>query len=89
MDANIFKSAQNQQEETNSGEKKYNLLTNNCVDAVQDPIEKGTGVKLPKDIDPRPNKYFDKLQKNQEKVQKKIDKEVQRQQKQEEKKNEE
>ncbi len=86
MDANIFESAQEQQKQTNSGEKKYKLLTNNCVDAVQDPIAKGTGVKLPKDIDPRPNKYFAKLQKNQEKVQKKIDKQVQKQEKQQKKK---
>ncbi len=88
MDAKIFTNAQEQQELTNSGELKYNLLTNNCVDAIQDPIEKGTGVKLPKDIDPRPNKYFEKLKSNQEKVQKKIDKEVQRQEKNKQKENE-
>lgn len=88
MDAKIFSAAQEQQERTNSGELKYNLFTNNCVDAVQDPIEKGTGVKLPKDIDPRPNKYFDKLKRNQEKVQKKIDKEVQRQETNKQKENE-
>ena len=89
MDAKIFESAQDQQQKTNSGEKKYNAITNNCTDAVQDPIAKGTGVKLPKDIDPRPNKYFEKLKNNQEKVQKKIDKEVERQKEQNKKKEEE
>jgi hypothetical protein len=89
MDSEIFKSALEQQEQTNSGEKKYNVLTNNCVDAIQDPIANGTGVKLPNDLDPRPNKYFEKLKNKQENVQKKIDKEVQRQEKQQEKKKEE
>jgi uncharacterized protein RhaS with RHS repeats len=72
MDAQIYSAAQDLVDETNSGKKKYKLLTNNCVDAVQDPIAKGTGVKLPKDIDPRPNQYFEKLVKNQATVQEMI-----------------
>lgn len=64
QDENIFKSATELQKETNSGEKKYNVITNNCVDAVQETIEKGTKVDLPVDVDPRPNEYFKKLQEN-------------------------
>ncbi len=85
MDEKIFENAQKETGETNSGKKKYNLITNNCVDACQAPIEKGTGIKLPKDLDPRPNKYFSKLEKKLEKLQRKLDKEVKREEKKAEK----
>jgi hypothetical protein len=81
MDEKIFEAAQKQVDATNSGEKKYNLITNNCVDACQDPIEEGTGKKLPKDVDPRPNKYFEKVEKKLDKIQKKLDKEMKREEK--------
>lgn len=42
-------------------DKKYNLYTNNCVDACQDIIEKNTDINLPSDYNPKPNSYFEKL----------------------------
>ncbi len=74
LDEKIFEKAKEVESKTNSGEKKYNLLFNNCVDACQEPIEKGLGVNMPKDFDPRPNKYFKKLEKKLDTFQKKLDK---------------
>ena len=61
MDESIYNNAVRLMNETNSGEKKYNVLTNNCVDACQDPIELGTGIDLPMDLNPSPNAYFNKI----------------------------
>ncbi|MBS1622174.1 MAG: hypothetical protein JSS80_11120 [Bacteroidetes bacterium] len=44
-----------------SGEKKYNLYFNNCVDACQDATQKNNGINLPLDINPKPNAYFNQL----------------------------
>jgi hypothetical protein len=78
MDEKIFDKAKEIEEETNSGKKKYNLIFNNCVDACQEPIEEGLDINMPKDIDPRPNKYFDKLEKKQDKIQNRLNKEIKR-----------
>jgi len=85
MDEKIFKKAKEYQEKTNSGKKKYHLLFNNCTDAIQEPIEEGTGIKMPKDFDPRPNQYFKKLKKKLDKYQKKIDRKIKKEEKKEEK----
>ena len=44
-----------------SGEKKYNLYSNNCVDACQDATQTNTGISLPLDVNPKPNAYFNQL----------------------------
>jgi RHS repeat-associated protein len=54
----------------NSGAEKYNLLTNNCTDGVERPIEKATGVSLPDAA--KPNSNFDDLKSNKEKIQNEI-----------------
>lgn len=41
--------------------KKYNLYTNNCVDACQDAIRRNNRINLPLDINPKPNAYFSEL----------------------------
>ena len=50
-----------------SKKKLYNLCFENCVDADQETVQKKIGIDLPLDIDPRPNEYFNKLQKFVEK----------------------
>ncbi len=40
-----------------TGQRKYRLWTNNCVDSVQDVVKSG-GIKLPLDINPKPNHYI-------------------------------
>jgi RHS repeat-associated protein len=69
-----------------SGEKKYNLYFNNCVDACQDATQKSTGINLPVDFSPVPNSYWSKLQGHvewsnlpQAEKQKRIDAEVKKQ----------
>ena len=44
-----------------SGEKKYNLYFNNCVDACQDATQKNSGIILPFDLNPKPNAYYNQL----------------------------
>jgi RHS repeat-associated protein len=76
MDEKIFEKAKEVEKQTNSGDKKYNLLFNNCVDACQEPIEEGLGLNMPKDVDPRPNNYFEKLDKKLDKFQNKLDRQM-------------
>jgi|GEM_PF-6573867 len=47
------------------GSKEYNVYTNNCTDACQDIIQTNTGINLPRDGNPRPNSYFNKLRKSE------------------------
>jgi hypothetical protein len=73
MDNSIFSTAQNLQNNINSGDVKYNALTNNCGDAVVNVVEKGTGVKLNAGIDPKPNDKFDNIKKNAGQTQDNLD----------------
>ncbi len=62
QDGQIHKNALDVQKQHESGDKKYNLYFNNCVDACQDAVQPETEIDLPTDIDPRPNSYFEELQ---------------------------
>ncbi|MBI3219204.1 MAG: RHS repeat-associated core domain-containing protein, partial [Bacteroidetes bacterium] len=84
MDQKIYEAGEALADRMMSGKKKYHLLFNNCVDAMQVPIEKGTGVKLPKDVTPKPTKYYMKLKANQQKIQRMIFDAIQRANKKEE-----
>jgi RHS repeat-associated protein len=76
MDKAIFAEAQELQENINSGEIKYNAVTNNCAHAVEGIIEEGTGVDLKSGSNPQPNKRFENIKKNKDNTQKKIDSKV-------------
>lgn len=69
MDKAIFGSAQELQESINSGETKYNALTNNCADAVVKVVEKGTGVDFPTGTSPKPNAKFASIKEGVKNVQ--------------------
>lgn len=58
MDKAIFGSAQELKKSFDSGDTKYNALTNNCADAIVKTVEKGTGVDLPTGLSPKPNDKF-------------------------------
>ncbi|MEI6697267.1 MAG: hypothetical protein WCO13_14530 [Bacteroidota bacterium] len=73
MDKAIYGNAQELQKNINSGETKYNALTNNCADAVVKTVEKGTGIKLPTGVSPKPNDKFAKIKENAGMVQNNID----------------
>jgi RHS repeat-associated protein len=64
QDATIAKNAVDLVRQHATGEKTYSLYFNNCVDAVQDAVQTDTKIDLPIDFDPRPTKYFEKLQEN-------------------------
>jgi RHS repeat-associated protein len=66
-DQKIFDNVNAEADKVNSGEKKYNLVTNNCTDAVERPIEKATGAKLPEDATPNAN--FQKVKENKSNIQ--------------------
>jgi hypothetical protein len=73
MDKAIFGSAQELKKSFDSGDTKYNALTNNCADAVEKTVEKGTGVNLPTGLSPKPNDKFASLKGKINEVQTKID----------------
>ena len=54
-DQKIFNSVTEKADNVNSGQDKYNVVTNNCTDAVERPIEKATGVSLPDNVVPNTN----------------------------------
>jgi len=63
QDAIITSNAINLQSAYQNQEEKYHLITNNCVDAVQDVVEGGTNIDLPSDNwTPKPNSYYQKLE---------------------------
>jgi RHS repeat-associated protein len=78
QDEQIYKNALELEEDYKTGKQRYQLITNNCVDADQCTVQKKTGIKLPLDIDPRPNKYFQKLKSFVEKSNAKFEQENQR-----------
>ena len=66
QDGMITSNALKLQADFASAKEKYNVYSNNCVDACQDAVEgtKGTstGIHLPKDNNPKPNAYFEQLE---------------------------
>jgi hypothetical protein len=66
-DKAIFAATSEKAEAVNSGADKYNLLTNNCTDAVERPIEAATSVKLPDTATPKTN--FAELKANKTSIQ--------------------
>lgn len=66
-DQKIYDNVSQEADKVNSGEKKYNLLTNNCTDAVERPIEEATGAKLPEAATPNTN--FQEAKDNKGKIQ--------------------
>ncbi len=70
-DQKIFESVTEKQQNVNSGDDKYNLVSNNCTDAVERPIEKATGVSLPNDIEPNAN--FNEVKENKNSIQTSLD----------------
>jgi len=87
MDEKIFKKAGKLQKRYEKGLLRYNIITQNCVDAVQQCVKAGTG-DVPLDIDPRPNKYFERLQNKADKWQERINKKMDRQEKRDTRKGE-
>jgi hypothetical protein len=66
QDGQIYSNAISLQKAYENKEEKYRLISNNCVDAVQDAVQgnKGlsTDINLPSDSwTPKPNSYYDKL----------------------------
>jgi RHS repeat-associated protein len=69
-DKAIFTATSEKADAVNSGTDKYNLLTNNCTDAVERPIEDATSVSLPDTATPNTN--FSELKANQKSIQNNI-----------------
>jgi RHS repeat-associated protein len=75
QDKQIYKNTLKLENDFNTtGKEKYQLILNNCVDAVQKTIQRKTKINLPLDTDPRPNKYFEKLKGFVQKSNEKYDK---------------
>ena len=70
-DQKIFDATQEKADKVNSGEEKYNPITNNCADACENPVQDATGVSLPNNIGP--NKNFKNLKDNEASIQKNLD----------------
>lgn len=66
-DQKIFESVTQKAENVNSGDDKYNVVSNNCTDACERPIEQATGVPLPDNVEP--NKNFQQVKANQSGIQ--------------------
>ena len=70
-DQEIFDSTMKKATDVNSGEDKYNVLTNNCTDACERPIEDATGVELPDGA--VPNSNFEDVKENKGVIQMNLD----------------
>jgi hypothetical protein len=70
-DQKIFESVTGKADNINSGKEPYNVLTNNCTDAVERPMEQATGVNLPDNAEPNTN--FDNLKADQASIQTSLD----------------
>jgi len=65
QDQKIFENVTDKAAKVNSGEEKYNVVSNNCTDGVERPIENATGVTLPDNVGPNTNFQNVKDNKNQ------------------------
>jgi RHS repeat-associated protein len=54
-DQKIYDATVDKANKVNSGDEKYNPITNNCADAVEKPITTATGVSLPNNVLPNTN----------------------------------
>jgi hypothetical protein len=70
-DQKIFDATMEKADKVNSGEEKYNPITNNCADAVEKPITTATGVSLPNNV--LPNTNFKNLKEQQGTIQENLD----------------
>jgi RHS repeat-associated protein len=70
-DQKIYDATVEKADKVNSGEEKYNVLTNNCADGCEKPITKATGVSLPNNVIPNTN--FKNLKKEQGTIQTNLD----------------
>ena len=70
-DQKIFDSVKEKATVVNNGEDKYNVLTNNCTDACERPIEDATGVSLPDGAEPNSN--FQDLKEKKNLIQMELD----------------
>lgn len=70
-DQKIFDEVNQKASDVNSGVDKYNVLSNNCTDAGERPIEDATGVSLPDG--PTPNSNFEKVKDEKSLIQMELD----------------
>jgi hypothetical protein len=70
-DQKIFDATMEKADKVNSGEEKYNPITNNCADAAEKPITEATGVSLPNNV--LPNANFKNLKAQQGIIQENLD----------------
>jgi RHS repeat-associated protein len=70
-DQKIYDATVDKADKVNSGEEKYNPITNNCADAVEKPITTATGVPLPNNVSPNTN--FKNLKEQQGTIQDNLD----------------
>jgi RHS repeat-associated protein len=71
-DMAIFDEMTKKTDAVNSGEDKYNLISNNCTDAVEQPIEEATSSTLSSKVEPNSN--FDEVKANKSTIQSNITK---------------
>jgi RHS repeat-associated protein len=70
-DQKIYDATVDKADKVNSGEEKYNPITNNCADAAEKPITEATGVSLPNNVSPNTN--FKNLKEQQGTIQENLD----------------
>jgi hypothetical protein len=70
-DQKIYEATTEKADKVNSGEEKYNPVTNNCADAAEKPITEATGVSLPNNVSPNTN--FKNLKEQQGTIQENLD----------------
>jgi hypothetical protein len=70
-DQKIYDATAEKADIVNSGNEKYNPITNNCADGCEKPVTKATGVPLPDDVTPNAN--FKDLKINQGTIQTNLD----------------
>lgn len=76
MDNSIFVNAAVLKNSLAEGDTKYNAITNNCANAVESVIEKGTGVDIPTGSSAKPNENFKIIKDNKDKIQVEINKKI-------------
>ena len=70
-DQKIFDATVEKADKVNSGEEKYNPITNNCADACEKPVTTATGVSMPDNV--KPNTNFKNLKEQQGTIQENLD----------------
>jgi len=70
-DQKIYDETVKKADKVNSGDEKYNPITNNCADATEKPVTSATGVDLPNNV--LPNTNFKNLKAEKATIQKELD----------------